>query len=75
MDTALATMTINQIPPMERAEIVGDLWDQLVDDGFQPELDAVLTKELNARWTRYKADPNTGSTWAEVVAFVKRERT
>ena len=75
MNTALAIMTINQIPPTERAEIVVDLWDQLVDDGFQPELDVAMGNELNARWTRFKADPNTGSTWTEVVAFVKRERT
>ncbi|MSU79736.1 MAG: hypothetical protein EXS16_16810 [Gemmataceae bacterium] len=74
MDTALAIMTINQIPPTERVGIVADLWDQLVDDGFQPELDSATAKELDARWTRFKADPTTGSTWSEVVAFVKRDR-
>jgi putative addiction module component (TIGR02574 family) len=58
----------------ERLEFLFRAWDQLVEDGWQPELTDELKAELDRRLAAQAADPTRVLTWEQVVAHVRRPR-
>jgi putative addiction module component (TIGR02574 family) len=66
---AFQTLTLE-----ERLELLFQLWDQVVDEGWQPVLDDELKAELDRRWENFRANPSSGRTWDQVVAHVRRPR-
>jgi putative addiction module component (TIGR02574 family) len=62
------------LPLEERLELLWQLWDQLLDDGWKPALDDERKAELDRRWANYCANPESGLTWEQVVAHVRRPR-
>ena len=61
------------LPPSDRLELVQRLWDSLLDDPDSLPLTEAQKKELDRRYEDYLRNPDEGSTWEEVEAFV-RER-
>jgi len=61
-------------PVEEQLKFVHRLWDHIVDSGWQPELSDELKAELDRRWANFQANPDSGLSWEQVVAHVKRQR-
>lgn len=58
----------------ERLDFLFQLWDQLIEGGWQPELTDDLKAELDRRLAAHAADPTRVLTWEQVVAHVRRPR-
>ena len=71
MDTSTALQAFQTLPLDDRLDLLFQLWDQLLDDGWQPSVDDRLKAELDRRWANYLASPTSGLTWEEVVKQVK----
>ena len=72
MDPSTALQTVRGWPVEDRLELVFRLWDQLVEDGWQPEPSDDLIAELDRRLTAHEANPNDVRTWEQVVERVRR---
>lgn len=66
----------NWLPLEDRTDLVRRLEAGLVEAGWEkvPELSERTKAELDLRMAEYEADPNGGSSWADVVAGLKRRR-
>jgi putative addiction module component (TIGR02574 family) len=53
-------------------EFVFQLWDHLVEDGWQPEPTDDLAAELDRRLAAHEANPSNVRTWEQVVARAKK---
>ena len=74
MDSTTILQEVRSWPATDRLELVFQIWDQLVEDGWQPELTDDLKSELDRRLAAYKADPTRVLTWEQVLAHVRRPR-
>jgi putative addiction module component (TIGR02574 family) len=74
MDTTATLQALQALPLEDRLELLFQLWDQLLDDGWKPTLDDELKAELDRRWANFRANPASGLTWEQVVAHVRRPR-
>ncbi|MCI0465107.1 MAG: addiction module protein [Gemmataceae bacterium] len=74
MDTTATLQAFQTLPLEDRLELLFQLWDQVLDDGWKPTLDDELKAELDRRWANYRANPASGLTWEQVVAHVRRPR-
>jgi putative addiction module component (TIGR02574 family) len=74
MDTTAALQAFQALPLEDRLELLFQLWDQLLDDGWRPTLDDELKAELDRRWANFRANPESGLTWDQVRAHVRRPR-
>jgi putative addiction module component (TIGR02574 family) len=71
MNTAAALQSIQRYPLEERVEILFQLWDQLREEGWRPELDEELEAELERRWKGYLTNPASGKTWVQVLEGIR----
>jgi putative addiction module component (TIGR02574 family) len=57
-----------KLPAGERAELAMALWESLSDDARNAELDLTAEQraELDRRWARHLADPDSAVPWSEV---------
>ncbi len=72
-----ATATLEEVrrwPLDDQFELVCDLWDQIVDQGWTPTLTPELSAELDRRVAEYEAAPGDVLTWEEVEAHLRRPR-
>jgi putative addiction module component (TIGR02574 family) len=74
MDQATALQMVRTWPVEDQLEFVFQVWDQLVDGGWQPELTDDVKAELDRRLAAHEADPTNVLTWEQVVARVRRPR-
>lgn len=65
MTTSILNSVIN-LPPDERLELIGRLWNSLIEDGFEPPLSPEQTSELERRIARLNTTGPQGEEW-EVV--------
>ena len=72
MNASAILEAFRELPPVNRLELLGQLWDQLLDDGWTPTLDEARKEELDRRWGAFCANPQSGLTWDEVAAQVRR---
>ena len=63
---------LRALPADERFEVLCDLWDEIVVDGWRPTVTPELSAELARRWAAYRANPSSGSTWKQVKAQIRR---
>ena len=61
-------------PIADQLDLVFQLWDQIVDNGWMPQPSAELEAELRRRLAAHDADPTRALTWEQVVAHVRRAR-
>jgi putative addiction module component (TIGR02574 family) len=57
-----------QLPPVERLQLVEDLWDSLIPCEAALPIPDWVVNELRERKKRFDANPETGLTWDEVVS-------
>lgn len=74
MDTTATLQAFQTLPLEDRLELLFELWDQVLADGWKPTIDDELKAELDRRWANYQANPASGLTWEQVVAHVRRPR-
>ena len=65
MNKALKEQVL-QLPPDERLELIGELWDSL-DEADVPLTESQIV-EAKRRLAEHHADPSTGVPWEEVRA-------
>jgi putative addiction module component (TIGR02574 family) len=66
MDLTSILREVNAWPAEDRMSLVQEVWDQLVDQGFEPELSAEMKAELDRRVAAHEAAPDDVVSWAEV---------
>lgn len=71
MNATLAT-EISRLTPVEKLQLVGELWDSLAANPDQFPIPAWHAKLLAEDQTAYDANPNEGAPWPEVKARIAR---
>lgn len=56
---------IMQLPPDERLELIGDVWDSL-DEQDMPPLSEAQLLEVRRRLEEHRQDPGSALPWEEV---------
>jgi putative addiction module component (TIGR02574 family) len=74
MDPTTALQAVREWSVEDRLEFVFRLWDQLVEDGWQPEPTDDLSAELDRRLAAHAADPTNVRTWEQVLERVRKPR-
>lgn len=74
MDPTATLESVGRWPIADQLELVFNLWDRIVDAGWQPSPSPTLLAELDRRVAAYADDPNRVLTWDQVVAHVRRPR-
>ena len=74
MDPTATLQAVREWSVAERLELVFSLWDQLLDDGWQPEATDELTAELDRRQAAHEANPGNVRTWEQVLDRVRKSR-
>lgn len=74
MNQSTALQEVRSWSVEERLEFVFCLWDQLIEDGWQPEPTDELNAELDRRIAAHEADPTNVRTWEQVLERVRRPR-
>jgi putative addiction module component (TIGR02574 family) len=72
MDLNTILHAARQWPVEDRLELVFGLWDQLVEDGWQPEPSEQLIAELDRRLAAHEADPTNVRTREQVLERLRK---
>jgi putative addiction module component (TIGR02574 family) len=68
MDVPSVPREVDAWPVQDRMLLVQELWDRLVDQGYEPELWENLRDELDRRLAADEAAPDDAVSWEEVKA-------
>jgi putative addiction module component (TIGR02574 family) len=68
MDLISVLREVNAWPVEDRMKLVHEVWDQLVDQGFETDLSEDLKAELDRRLAADDAAPEDVVSWDEVKA-------
>jgi putative addiction module component (TIGR02574 family) len=74
MDPTAVLQTLREWPVEDRLALVFGLWDQLIEDGWQPEPTDDLIAELDRRLTVHEANPTNVRTWEQVLERVRKRQ-
>ncbi len=74
MDVATALKEIETWPIDDQLELVQQVWDRIVESGWQPELTAAQKAELDRRLAAAEANPDEVVSWESIVEHVRRNR-
>jgi putative addiction module component (TIGR02574 family) len=74
MDPTTALQAVRAWSVEDRLDFVFRLWDQLVEDGWQPEPTDDLIAGLDRRLAAHEADPSNVRTWEQVLERVRKPR-
>ena len=74
MDPTTTLEAARQWSVEDRLLFVFNLWDQLVDDGWQPEATEELIGELDRRLEAHDANPSNVRTWEQVLDRVRKKQ-
>ena len=74
MDYANVVNAMPSLPYEDRLEVLFQMWDQLLDAGWQPALNDKLKAELDRRWANFRANPDGGLSEDHVMNHVRRLR-
>ncbi len=58
----------------ERLQLVEEIWNGLLDQGFEPEMAEDLKAILEQRLDALDANPDDVTTWESIVDHVRRPR-
>jgi putative addiction module component (TIGR02574 family) len=72
VDPTTVLQEVQAWPVQDQLDFVFQLWDQLVEGGWQPELTDDLRAELDRRLAAHESDPDNVLTWEQVLARVRR---
>lgn len=68
MDVKTVLTETDSWPVEERLQLIHELWDRLVDRGYEPELTEEQKAELDHRLAEDDAAPDDVVSWEEVKA-------
>jgi putative addiction module component (TIGR02574 family) len=68
MDLVSVLREVNAWPVEDRMKLVHEVWDHLVDQGFEPDLSEELKVELDRRIAADDAAPDDVVSWEHVKA-------
>jgi putative addiction module component (TIGR02574 family) len=74
VDIQATLQAVRALPLPDRLELLCQLWDQFLDEGLEPALSDEVQAELDRRWAKFQANPESGLSWEQVVAHVRRPR-
>ena len=74
MDPSTTLQAVRAWPVEDRLDFAFRVWDQLVEDGWQPEPTDELVAELDRRLAAHEADPTNVRTWDQVSERVRKPR-
>lgn len=74
MTPTAALQAAREWPVEDRLELLFGLWNQLIEEGWQPEPSPELKAELDRRLTAHEANPNDVRTWEQVVERARNPR-
>jgi putative addiction module component (TIGR02574 family) len=74
VDPTTILQTIQTWPVEDQLDFLFRAWDQLLENGWQPELTDELKAELERRLAAHQANPANALTWEQVIAHVRRPR-
>ena len=70
MDYQSVLKEVETWPLDDRIRLVQDVWDRLVNLGYEPELTEEMKAELDRRVEEMDRNPGSGVPWEEVKARV-----
>jgi putative addiction module component (TIGR02574 family) len=71
VDPTTAWQAVQTWPAEDRLELAIRLWDQLVEEGWQPQPTDDLAAELDRRLAAHEADPTNVRTWEQVLERIR----
>lgn len=74
MDLSTIMTTVGSWPVDDRLRLMEEIWDQLADEGYEPELTDELKAKLDRRLAALDADPQNVTTWEAITERVRRPR-
>ncbi len=74
MDMSTALNAVREWPAVDQIVFVQQVWDQLAETGWKPELSDRQKDELDRRLAAYEADPTNVLTWEQVEDRVRRSQ-
>ena len=57
---------IRKLPLPERLQLVGEIWDSILEDPALLPVSDELARELELRLAAHRADPDSSQTWESV---------
>lgn len=61
-----------KLAPGERLDLIGTLWDSLIDEGVDPPISDEQRTELRRRLLDHRADPDSVISWDEAKRRLSR---
>jgi putative addiction module component (TIGR02574 family) len=74
MDLSTVMTAVGSWPVDDRLRLMEEIWDQLADEGYEPELTDELKAKLERRLASLDANPRDVTTGEAVVERVRRPR-
>ena len=71
MSQSVSMNDIRQLSVAERLLLVEEIWDSISDEPDSWTLSPVQREELQRRAAAHRANPDEGSSWAEVKAGLR----
>jgi putative addiction module component (TIGR02574 family) len=74
MDLSTVVTAVGSWPVDDRLRLMEEIWDQLADEGYEPELTDELKAKLDRRLASLDANPQNVTTWEAITERVRRPR-
>jgi putative addiction module component (TIGR02574 family) len=74
MDLSTVVTAVGSWPVDDRLRLMEEIWDQLADEGYEPELTDELKAKLDRRLAALDANPQNVTTWEAITERVRRPR-
>ncbi len=74
MEMATMLQAIESWPVDQQIDFVEQVWDRIVDRGWQPAVTEEMKAELDRRLAAHEANPENVLSWEQIVAHVRRPR-
>ncbi len=74
MDLGTVMAAVGSWPVDDRLRLMEEIWNQLADEGHEPELTDELKAKLDRRLAALDANPQNVTTWEAITERVRRPR-
>jgi putative addiction module component (TIGR02574 family) len=74
MDLMTVISEVGAWPVEDRLRLMEEIWEGLLDEGYEPELTEELKTKLDRRLESLDANPENVTTWEAIKEYVRRPR-